>query len=334
MARILILHTGGTLGMRPREPDRALAAEEIGPTLIENVPELAELADVETRVICNRDSSDLDSGVWRRLADEIAGCIDAGGIDGVVVTHGTDTMAYTASALSFLLRDLPLPVVLTGSQRPLADARSDGRANLVGAVDFARRDVREVGIYFDGMLLRGNRATKRSSFAFRAFDSPNFPPLAELGTSVMHHAPALEPAGPFRRLGDFDERVAVLRVVPGTSPVPFESLVDTDLRGLILVAFGAGNVPSNDARLERALGRLVEKGVSIAVTSQSSQGAVDLGRYVGGRLLQEIGAFGTGDMTIEAATVKLMYLLAGEEIAARVKTTMRIPLAGEVSIPS
>ena len=191
--RVLILHTGGTLGMRPREPDQALAPDEFGPTVLEHAPELRQLAEIDTRVLGNIDSTDLTPTHWIELAENV--CAAATRYDGIVITHGTDAMAFTASALSFLLENLPLPVVLTGSQRPLTDPRSDARANLVGATDLATRDIPEVAIYFDGKLLRGNRTTKISSFAFGAYESPNFPPLAEVGTGVKRVVEPLRPRG-------------------------------------------------------------------------------------------------------------------------------------------
>ena len=169
--RVLLLHTGGTLGMQPRDPDQALAPNEFASTVLEHVPELSKLAQIETRVLFNLDSSDLTPSHWMDLAEVIYDARDR--FDGVVITHGTDAMAYTAAALSYVLRGLPFPVILTGSQRPLADVHTDGRANLVGAVDLALRKVCEVAVYFDGLLLRGNRAIKQSTFAFGAYASPN-----------------------------------------------------------------------------------------------------------------------------------------------------------------
>ncbi len=260
--RVLILHTGGTLGMRPRHPDRALAPDEFGPAIVTQVPELAEIADVTPRVFCNIDSCDVTPEHWVALAHAIAEASNRG--DGVVITHGTDAMAYTASALSFLLRDLRTPVILTGSQRPLADPRSDARANLVGAVDLATRPIPEVGIYFDEMLLRGNRTTKRSSFAYAAYRSPNFPPLAEMGTHLKLDVPAPPapatggpPAAPCRVEGAFDRRVAALRLLPGQPAEPLAALAGTSVRAVLLQAFGVGNLPVVDRSIVDAVAGLV-----------------------------------------------------------------------------
>jgi len=327
--RVLILHTGGTLGMRPRHPDEALAPDEFGSTVLEHVPELTRIAGIETRVLFNLDSSDLTARHWMQLAEAVFSHRDA--CDGIVITHGTDAMAYTASALSYLLRDLPFPVILTGSQRRLADVRTDGRANLVGAVDLALRPIPEVGVYFDGLLLRGNRAIKYSTFDFGAFHSPNFPPLAEVGTEVRLGASPLRPSGAFRLFGKFDERVAVVWLHPGDNAAVLRALLDTDTVAVLVVAFGYGNVPVDRSRVADEVHRLVEAGKVVAIASQSPNANVDLQRYAGGRAAVEAGAVGTGDMTVEAAVVKLMYLAGTLDSAAEVRQAMGVPIAGEIT---
>lgn len=328
--RVLILHTGGTLGMRPREPDRALEPDEFGSTVLEHVPELRRLAAIDTRVLFNIDSTDVTPRHWMILAREVRDA--CAGCDGVVITHGTDAMAYSASALSYVLRDLSRPVILTGSQRPLSDVRSDGRANLVGAVDLALRDIPEVAIYFDGLLLRGNRATKASTFAFGAFTSPNCPPLAEVGLDVKTVLQPLQPGGPLRVEGDFDPRVVTIWVAPGQDPAPLETLVGGDVRGVVLVAPGVGNLPVVEPRLAEAVGLLVDAGRVVAIVSQAVSGRVDFDLYAGGRLARSKGAVGAGDMTVEAATVKLMYLLGTLDDADAVRRAFVKPLAGEMSV--
>ncbi len=329
--RILILHSGGTLGMTPREPDRVLAPSEFGSTLLGHVPELQELAEVDTRVLFNLDSSDVGPEHWLRLANEIFASLE--NYDGVVVTHGTDTMAYSASALSFLLRGLPKSVVLTGSQRPLAEPHTDARANLVGAVDMARHDLREVTVYFHGRLLRGNRASKQSSFAYGAFRSPNFPLLAEVGTSVRWITPAPAVEGPFELAGGFDPRVAAVRLLPGPTDRGLAALARGEMRAVLVEAFGVGDIPTEADTVATAIRELVAAGKVVAIGSQCPHGGVDLTRYVGGRLARESGAVGIGDMTLEAATVKLMYLLHAHDDADEVRRRMGRPLAGEVSAP-
>lgn len=328
--RILILHTGGTLGMRPRQPDEALAPDEFNDTVLGAVPELQEIADVEGRVFCNLDSCDVTPAHWIAMAHEIAAGLDA--YDGVVVTHGTDAMTYTASALSFLLRDLPKPVILTGAQRPIAYARSDARGNLVGAVEMATQPIPEVGIYFDGVLLRGNRTTKRSSFAYAAYRSPNWPPLAETGTAVRLLVAPSRPGGRCRVEGAFDPRVVAVRLLPGQPASPLAALPAAGIGAVLVQAYGVGNLPVVDRAIARAIAQLVEAGVVVAIGSQSSHGTVDLGLYAGGRLAAEAGAVGIRDMTVEAAAVKLMYLLGTCRDRAEVRSRLTVPIAGEVTV--
>ncbi len=329
-ARVLILHTGGTLGMRPREPDRALAPDEFGSTVLEHIPELERLAAIETRVICNVDSSDIDPDDWVGLAGAIRAA--HGDYDGVVVIHGTDAMPYTASALSYVLRDLPFPVILTGSQRPLIEVHTDARANLVGAVDLARRPLTEVAIYFDGLLLRGNRAVKSSTFAFGAFRSPKYPPLAEVGTAVRMIGEPLAPCGPFRIEGGFDRRVAQVWLTPGDAGSTLAAVAESGARAVLVAAFGGGNIPVRDRRVADAIRRLVERDIVVAIGSQAPLGLVDLHRYPGGRLARRCGAIGIGDMTLEAATVKLMYLLATCRSSDELREALVDPIAGEITV--
>lgn len=315
--------------MRPREPDRALAPDEFGSTVLERAPELREIADIETRVFCNIDSSDVNCALWTKLAGEVAD--DVARYDGVVITHGTDAMAYTASALSYVLRDLPRPVILTGAQRPLVDPHSDGRANLIGAVELATRAIPDVGIYFDGVLLRGNRTTKRSSFSYAAYRSPNFPPLAEIGMEVRLHVEPRRPERTCRFEGGFDCRVAAVRLLPGQPAAPLSALAGTGIGAVLVRAFGVGNLPVVDRGIAEAIGTLSDAGIVVAIGSQSLHGRVDLQRYAGGRLAVDAGAVGIADMTIEAAAVKLMYLLATCKGPDEIRARLPVPIAGEVT---
>lgn len=329
--RVLILHTGGTLGMQPREPDQALAPDEFGATVLEHVPELEQIARIETRVLFNLDSADLTPAHWMQLAQAV---YDARGkYAGVVITHGTDAMAYTASALSYTLRNLPFPVILTGSQRPLADVRTDGRANLTGAVDLALRPIPEVSIYFDGLLLRGNRTIKYSTFAFGAYQSPNFPPLAEMGTDVRLREPALTPQGEFGVVGRFDGRVATVWLNPGSDGTLLARLAESEARAVLVIAFGKGNIPVSHRGAADAIRALTGAGKVVAIASQAPSGALDLGKYAGGRLAEEAGAVSIGDMTIEAAVVKLMYLAGTLQTPAEIAEALLVPIAGEVTPP-
>jgi L-asparaginase len=328
MKRVLILHTGGTLGMAP-SGDRALAPDRFQRALVEQVPELAALAEIETRILYQLDSSDVGPEEWGALARAIAEA--RAGSDGIVVVHGTDTMAYTASALSFALVGLDRPVVLTGSQRPLGEVRTDARRNLVDAVDLACRDIPEVGVCFDGRLLRGNRCTKGDAWSYAAFASPACPPLARLGLDVEIAAHVRRPSLPFSCEPEFDPRIAVVSVVPGMDPRLLDAIVERgDTRGIVLAAFGVGNVPVKTRPLAPSVRRAVEAGITVLVITQARSGSVDLSLYENGAALAQAGALSGGDLLLEAATVKLMHALAltPDDPAARARYLAR-DVAGE-----
>ncbi|MGM0556297.1 MAG: asparaginase [Myxococcota bacterium] len=305
MARVLLLHTGGTLGMTgsPLKPDAYNSA------LTRAVPEITKLADVQTDIVFNLDSSDIGPSHWRELAERIAAARDD--YDGFVIVHGTDTMAYTASALAFALRGLDRPVILTGAQRPLAALRTDARRNLADAVDVATRDIPEVCICFDGLLFRGCRTTKSSSRDYRAFHSPGVEPLARLGVDVDRGAHIIEPRGEFSVDPRFDPDVAVLHVTPGFNPVIFEALLSSEHRphGVVLAAFGSGTVPTKHRAIAPVVERAVDAGTEVLVVTQS-YGRVDLELYDNSRHLADAGATSGGSMLVEAAVPKLMHAIA------------------------
>ena len=301
-----MLHTGGTLGMSARRP-APLQPDRYAQTLVERVPELAELAIIETRILCNLDSSDVGPEEWSALAEEVAAARTTH--DGVIVIHGTDTMAYTASALSFALEGLDRPVILTGSQRPLGEIRSDARRNLVDAMDLACRDLPEVGIAFDGRLLRGNRARKGDAWSYGAFHSASCPPLARLGLDVEIAAHVRRPTHPFLLDARFDPRVVVVYVTPGLDPQAVLRLTD-EAKGVVLAAFGVGNAPLKARSIAAPVAQLVARGVQVMVVTQAQTGSVDLSLYANGTALHEAGAISGGDITLEAAVVKSMAAIA------------------------
>src|SRR5262245_21406952 len=247
MPRVLLLHTGGTLGMAGGRPS-ALRPSAFFNTLKRRVPELFELAEIELDLFSNLDSCEMQPELWSRMARHLHARLPA--FDGAVVTHGTDTLALTASALSFMLPSLDRPVVLTGSQRPLVEIRSDARLNLIDAVIAALRGPREVTICFDSKLFRGNRAQKVKVLEYDAFESPNCPPLGVLGVDATFQ-PGLRRKGPTRLREKLDPRVLVLKVFPGLDPELALSMLPR-VRGLVLEAYGAGNFPV-DGRQGRSL---------------------------------------------------------------------------------
>lgn len=308
MKKLLLLHTGGTLGMSGRRPD-ALKPGSFFRTVRERVPELTKLARLEFEVFSNIDSCEMQPELWTRLATRIAERLPR--FDGVVITHGTDTLADTACALSFMLQGLNKPVVLTGAQRPLGETRTDARLNLIDAVTSALHGPREVTVCFDSHLYRGNRVRKVSIAEYDAFDSPNHPVLGVLGVDAKFQ-PGLQRRGPVNLKAAIDPRVFLLRVFPGLDPrIPMSIL--PHVKGLVIEAYGAGNFPSDPA-LGRSLTQVFEGarqlGLPVVVVSQAPRNGVDLSLYESGSQARSYGAIGGGDLTVSAAVVKLMHGLA------------------------
>jgi len=322
--RVLLLHTGGTLGMQGSPLAPAAYSQRIG----ERVPELSEIATLETRIVYNLDSSDIGPAEWSQLATAVARGRDTA--DGIVIIHGTDTMAFTAAALAYALPGLDRPVVLTGAQRPLVAIRTDARRNLVDAVELATHDIPEVGICFDGLLLRGTRAIKSDARSYHAFESPGVEPLARLGLDVDIGAQVRRPDRPFACDPRFDPRVAVAYVVPGLDPAWVESMLDAPAapRGIVLAALGVGTIPMSARALAPAIRRAADAGVEVLVCTQRG-GPIDLSLYPNSRVLLDAGAISGGAMRIEAAVPKLMHALAVFDDRGERRRWLETDVAGE-----
>jgi len=325
VARVLLIHTGGTL-MMTGGSTAPLAPDSYKRDILAELPILGKIAEIETRILFNLDSSDMQPHHWVELAGTVHAALRE--YDGFVVVHGTDTMAYTAAALSYSLVGLDRPVVLTGSQRPLAEVRSDARRNLVDAVDLARRDLPEVGIAFDGHLWRGNRAKKGDAWSYRAFTSPHCPPLARLGLDVEVAPHVRRPTEAFSIDARFDPRVVSALVTPGLDPSSLVRLAE-GARGLVLAAFGVGTAPRRIRPIEAAVRALVDAGVTVLVVTQAQSGTVDLSLYENGAALRDAGAIGGADMTLEAAVVKLMAACARFDDAGERQARLERDVAGE-----
>lgn len=326
MARkVLLVHTGGTLGMAPSGDPTSLSPGPSVARILEQVPELAEVADLHLTVPFNRDSATLEPedvlGLARGIRERSGDC------DGVVVIHGTDTMAYTASVLGFLLADLGKPVVLTGSQRPLAYVRSDARGNLVDAVTLATRGVAEVGICFGELWLRGVAAEKMSVHRYQAFDSPNLPPLAELGLHVrMHpHAGRFERRVPPGLGGRLETNLAVYAPFPG---MPWR-LPDEATRGVLIEAYGAGNLPVNRPDLRALMDHCRRRGIPVVISSICTSGGVELETYELGRIAVGLGAISGGMHTRWAALAKMGLVLGAGGTRDDVREAFGTSWAGE-----
>lgn len=337
---IHLLYTGGTLGM-VRGQDGALVPAGID-GLLAGVPELRQIAACDYFTLePPRDSVDIGPADWLAMARHIGERYAA--YDGFVILHGTDTMAYTAAALSFLLDGLHKPVILTGAQLPIGEVRNDARNNLITAVELAacgHPQTAEVGIFFNDRLLRGNRAVKRSIFAFDAFDSPNCPPLARVGAGILFDPTCPLPPQPEQLTvhQGLDTGVALLKLFPGLSPALLSYLIEGPIRGLVLETFGSGNVPAtgggSDPDLVEVLTRAVaERDLLIVAVSQQWQGRVQLDAYAAGRRLLDAGVLCGHDMTSHTALVKLMFLLGQDLSPDQRRRGLTANLHGELTPP-
>ncbi len=335
-ARILIVYTGGTLGMT-YDANGVLVPFDFN-HILENLPTLRSLLLDITVVSFERpiDSSNIEPLHWQAIGKIIYENYQDH--DGFVVLHGTDTMAYTSSALSFMLHGLSKPVVLTGAQLPIADPRSDARENLITALEIASAKnsgkpiVPEVCIYFDYELIRGCRAKKVESMHFDAFHSENYPPLAKAGVKIDYALEAIaRPSGvSLTLLSKFDTNVSVLKLFPGINERMVSAITQTpQLKALVLETYGAGNAPNVGWFLDQ-LKKAIDRGVVIVNISQCPGGMVIQGRYETSKALEEIGVIGGADMTTEAAITKLMLLL-GEGGTSHAKERMGKSIAGELT---
>ncbi len=330
---VLVLHTGGTIGMVDTPDGSAPAAEALAPFLdaivagsAEELPSIT-FAELHPPI----DSANATPDTWRTIAEILFERRQDH--DGFVVLHGTDTMAYTSSALSFLLPAFGKPVVVTGSQIPIARARSDGRQNLVGALQVAARsDVPEVSLLFGEVLLRGNRATKIDASGLDAFDSPRCAPLAEIGVAIaVNHGLVRWPEGEPALTPGCLAQVAAVRLFPGFSASILGNLCRSPLQGLVIEAYGAGNGPSDDREFLAAIEAATSQGVVVVVVTQCVRGSVQPGAYATGSALMRAGAVPGFDMTCEAALTKLAVLLGQGLDHAVVAEMMQHDLAGELT---
>lgn len=338
--KVLLIYTGGTIGMVADARSGALQAMDLD-HLEEQVPELARM-DIALETVSfgtPLDSSDMRPAHWVRIAAIIAEHYDA--FDGFVVLHGSDTMAYTASALSFLLENLAKPVVLTGSQLPLGTIRTDGKENLLTAIEIAASKengapvVSEVAVYFEYSLFRGNRTVKVHAERFEAFRSPNWPVLAEAGTHIRYDRAALlrRCAAPFLAHQRMDDAVGVVRLFPGIRAAWLEALLrDPGLKAAVLETFGSGNGPM-DKDFLAVLREARRRGIVLVNVTQCVGGRVEQGRYQTSRALQDMGVVSGHDLTTEAAVTKLMFLLGQGAGPEAVMQRMATSLCGELTLP-
>lgn len=333
---VLVIYTGGTIGM-DYDPTGSFLVPFDFAQIMERVPELAyfDFQITVLQLLNPIDSSDISPNHWLELAQIIEKFYDD--YDGFVVLHGTDTMAYSASALSFLLENLGKPVIFTGSQLPIAHSRTDGRENFVSALEIAAtKKVRipEVCIFFDNLLLRANRTRKVQSSKFTAFKSENYPPLAVAGITIEYNETVMlsMPEKPLKVHQAFDSRVFFLKIFPGIHRNYLVTLLSiSDIQCVVMESYGSGNVPTNEDFLD-ILHEAIQKGKLIYNISQCSGGRVKQGRYGAGHRLNQIGVIEGADITPEAAITKLMFLLALEKNKTDLTQLLLTSLRGEITI--
>lgn len=335
--KVYIAHTGGTIGMKSSGEGFVPAPGHLE-ELMRNVPELKHESLPDYRIHEYRpllDSSNMNPDDWLKIADDIAAHYTQ--FDGFVVLHGTDTMAYTASALPFMLKGLQKPVILTGAQIPLSEVRNDARENLITALLIAANfEIPEVCLCFGNKLLRGNRAVKVNADGLDAFASPNFPALGTVGIEIKINwdlvLPPAKNRKPLTVSAFYESRVAALRLFPGISTDIIKNFLQPPMRGLILETYGSGNAPE-DPKLIAALKAANDRGVILVNCTQCLKGTVNMEEYATGAALAKAGVISGFDMTLEAALAKLSFLLSQNLSTARIKKMMQTNLRGELTKP-
>jgi L-asparaginase len=335
---VLLIYTGGTIGMMQDASTNELRPFDFK-SLTKQIPELNKF-DIELSSISSKhpiDSSNMHPGIWIDLAKTIEN--NYSGYDGFVILHGSDTMSFTASALSFMLENLAKPVVLTGSQLPIGIIRTDGKENLITSIEIAGTKIKgkpvvsEVCIYFEYKLYRGNRTFKYNSSHFDAFKSPNYPALAEAGVNIQYNKTALlKPNNKALKIHiELDNDIAVLKLFPGISKKITSAIISAPgVKAIILETFGAGNC-TTQAWFTNELKKAIDRGIIILNITQCLEGKVIQGMYETSSHLKKLGVVGGSDLTFESAVTKLMFLLGQKLSNSQIKKQLQLNLRGELT---
>ncbi len=336
---ILVIYTGGTIGMKHNPETGSLAPFNFEQIEVE-VPELKKFGFKLDTISFSPliDSSNITPEFWVRLVEMVRDNYSS--YDGFVILHGTDTMSYTASALSFMIQNLDKPIVLTGSQLPIGVLRTDGKENLISAIEIAAACkngqplVPEVSIFFENRLFRGNRTTKHNADHFNAFRSDNYPPLAEAGINIKYnHAYINYPTGNrvLKTFTSLDTNLAILKLFPGMTPAVLDGILSIrGLKALIIETFGSGNAPTTPWFLSK-IEQAVNSGLLVLNVTQCHAGSVDMEKYETGILLKKIGVLSGYDITTEAAVAKLMFLLGQNITSEEIRLHLDECISGEIS---
>ncbi len=330
--RILLLLTGGTITMVKDEAGILKPATSIQ-EILDTFPQMKEIAQIDAHAFCNIDSSNMTPSIWEKLAKAIEQKYHD--YDGFVITHGTDTLSYTASALSLALGNLDKPVILTGSQKPITELGSDSPFNIFNSFQVAAQGkIREVAVVFDTKIIRGNRSSKRNAKKIDAFWSPQFPLLGEIGVDIKYFTTSSYPKNAEENLQmkhQFDSNIFSINLFPGFSPCFLSKIIEEKMaNGIIMRGFGPGDIPTINEEILQLIKKAKDSGIPVVIISPCASGSTYLDLYETGKKAIEAGAISAKDMTLEATTVKLMWALAQTRDCTRIQEILHHNFAGEI----